>query len=37
MDILNKSIGYFDPSAKIGEMFVVEFDAYDDPRKKNVQ
>ena len=39
MDILNKSIGHFDPSAKIGEMFVVdiEFDTYDDPRKKNLQ
>ena len=39
MDILNKSIGHFDPNAKIGEMFVVdiEFDAYDHPRQKNVQ
>ena len=39
MVILNKSIENFDPNAKIGEILVVdiEFDAYDDPRKKNVQ
>ena len=39
MDILNKSIENFVPKSKIGEIFVVdiEFDAYNDPRKKNVQ
>ena len=36
MEILNKSIEKFDPNAKIDEMFVVdiEFNVYDDPRKK---
>ena len=36
IDILNKSIKNFHPNAKIGEIFVVdiEFDAYDNPRKK---
>ena len=36
MDILNKSVENFDPNAKIGEIFVVdiEFDPYNDPRKK---
>ena len=39
IDTLNKSIENFDPNAKIGELFVadIEFDAYDDPREKNVQ
>ena len=36
MDVFNKSIDNFDPNAEICEIFVVdiEFDAYDDPRKK---
>ena len=36
MDILNKSIESFDLNTKIGESFLVaiEFEAYDDPRKK---
>ena len=36
METLNKSIEKFDPNAKIDEMFVVdiEFNVYDDPRKK---
>ena len=35
MDI-NKSFENFDPNAKIAEIFVdIEFDAYDDPQKKN--
>ena len=36
MDILNNSISNFDLNSKIGEIFVVdiEFDTYDDPRKK---
>ena len=39
MDILNKSIESFDLNTKIGQIFVVdiEFEAYDDLRKKNVQ
>ena len=34
--ILNKSIGNFDPNAKIGEIFVadIEFNAYSDPQEK---
>ena len=36
IEILNDSIGNFDPNAKTGEIFVldVEFNAYDDPSKK---
>ena len=36
MGILNKSIGNFDPNAKIGEIFVadIEFNVYSDPREK---
>ena len=34
IEILNDSIGNFDPNAKIEEIFVldIEFNAYDDPR-----
>ena len=36
IEILNDSIGNFDPNAKTGEIFVldVEFNGYDDPSKK---
>ena len=36
MEILNKSIANFDPSAKIRDIFVVdiEFNAYNNPKKK---
>ena len=36
IEILNKSIENFDPSAKIGEIYLVdiEFHAYDYPRKR---
>ena len=33
---MDKSIGNFDPNAKIGEIFAVdiEFDSFDDPQKR---
>ena len=36
LDVLNNSLANFDSNSKIGEVFVVniQFDAYDDPRKK---
>ena len=36
MDTLNRSIGNFGPNARFGDIFVVhiQFDAYNDPRKK---
>ena len=39
MEILTKSLENFDPNAEVGKIFVVdiEFAAYDDPVKKDVQ